>query len=173
MTGMTENERVKLIRKSDKVNLTMDKFGERLGVGKTAISKIEAGERSVTDQMRRSICREFHVNEEWLLTGKGDMFAPSLNSEISGIAQKYGLDEADQAMLLEYARLDPEDRQVIKNYLRKTFLSLQETGTEESSGPETIDGLTREEYHAKIDSEFDARKKRETAEGSAEEPGIA
>lgn len=66
------NERIKLIRK--KLNLTMEKFGERLGVTRTAISNIEAGNRGVTDQMFKSICREFNVNEEFLRTGEGRMF---------------------------------------------------------------------------------------------------
>ena len=36
---MTQGERVREIRK--KLGLTLEKFGERLGVGKTAISNIE------------------------------------------------------------------------------------------------------------------------------------
>ena len=64
---MTINDRVKQLRKS--LDLTLDKFGEHVGVTKTAISRIEKGERSVTDQMFRSICREFNVREEWLRDG--------------------------------------------------------------------------------------------------------
>ena len=47
------NDRVKILRKE--LGLTLEKFGERLGVGKTAISKIEHYERGVTDQMIKSI----------------------------------------------------------------------------------------------------------------------
>ena len=42
---MTINERVKKIQKEE--NLTLEKFGEKLGVGKTAISSIEHGINSV------------------------------------------------------------------------------------------------------------------------------
>ena len=69
---MTQGERIKEIRKY--LDLTMEKFGERLGVGKTAISKLENNERNLTDQMAVSICREFDVNETWLRTGEGEMF---------------------------------------------------------------------------------------------------
>lgn len=41
---MTQGERIKEIRKY--LDLTMEKFGERLGVGKTAISKVENNERN-------------------------------------------------------------------------------------------------------------------------------
>lgn len=69
---MTVNERVKDIRKS--LGLTMEKFGNRIGLKKAAVSVIESGKCSVTDANIKSICREFNVNEEWLRNGTGDMF---------------------------------------------------------------------------------------------------
>lgn len=80
------NERIKQLRKE--LGLTLDKFGEKIGVGKTAISKIENGDRSVTDQMFKSICREFNVREEWLRNGEGEMFVQmSYDSEIISFIQ--------------------------------------------------------------------------------------
>ena len=56
------------------LGLTLEKFGEKLGVTKTAISRLEKGERSLTEQMTKSICREFSVDYMWLTTGEGEMF---------------------------------------------------------------------------------------------------
>lgn len=70
---MTPGERVKKIRKEKK--LTLEKFGERVGVTKQTISRIENGINSLTEQMIISICREFDINEEWLRNGSGDMDA--------------------------------------------------------------------------------------------------
>lgn len=69
---MTEGERIKLIRKENQ--MTLEQFGNILEVTKVAISNIENGKRNVTEQMRKSICREFRVDPVWLTTGKGDMF---------------------------------------------------------------------------------------------------
>lgn len=69
---MTQGERVKEVRKT--LGLTLDKFGEKLGVGKTAISKIEKGENNLTEQMTKAICREFGVDYIWLTSGEGEMF---------------------------------------------------------------------------------------------------
>lgn len=69
---MSENERIKEVRSA--IGLTQDRFGAKLGVGKTAVSKVENGERGVTDQLRLAVCREFRVSEDWLRTGEGDMF---------------------------------------------------------------------------------------------------
>ena len=70
---MTQGERVKEIRKSDKVNLTMEKFGERIGLKKSAVSLIESGKNALTDANIKSICREFGVDYMWLTTGEGEM----------------------------------------------------------------------------------------------------
>lgn len=72
---MTQGERIKDVRNS--LGLTLEKFGEKLGVTKTAISRIEKGERSLTEQMTKSICREFSVDYMWLTTGAGEMFVES------------------------------------------------------------------------------------------------
>ena len=72
---MTQGERIKDVRNS--LGLTLEKFGEKLGVTKTAISRIEKGERSLTEQMTKSICREFGVDYMWLTTGEGEMFVES------------------------------------------------------------------------------------------------
>ena len=86
------NGRIKELRK--KLGLTLEKFGERLGVKKAAVSKWENGD-NITDQMFKSICREFNVNEEWLRSGYGDMFNPSPPDELENLAKKYGLTSRD------------------------------------------------------------------------------
>ena len=73
------NERVKLLRKT--LDLTMEKFGDRLGVKKNSISQIESGKNSLTEQMIKSICREFDVDEEWLRNGTGSMFIERTRDE--------------------------------------------------------------------------------------------
>lgn len=69
---MTQNERVKEVRKT--LGLTLEKFGDRLGIKKAAVSKIEKGENSLTDANIKAICREFSVDYIWLTTGEGEMF---------------------------------------------------------------------------------------------------
>lgn len=46
---MTQGERVRIVRKD--LSLTLESFGKKLGVGKTAIYKIEKEENSLTDRM--------------------------------------------------------------------------------------------------------------------------
>lgn len=119
---MTQGERVKAVRKYKQ--MTLDQFGERLGVTKVAISRIENGTRNLTEQMLKSICREFSINEEWLRTGDGDM--PQKLSEDEEVADlvsnvlEDGKDNAFYDIILEiirtYKELSPKSQEAIREF---------------------------------------------------------
>ena len=110
---MTQGERVKEIRKS--LGLTLEKFGEKLGVGKTAISKIEKGERNLTEQMAKSICREYNVNYDFLTYGDGEMFDDLPQTVIDELCAQYNLSDSEKAIIEMYVSLPADLRQVIKD----------------------------------------------------------
>lgn len=116
---MTQGERVRELRKT--LDLTLEKFGKSVGVGKTAISKIEKGENNLTEQMAKSICREFRVNYFWLTEGKGDIFTGAPQGVVDEIAEDCKLDEIDRKIIEKYLDLSEEQRQVIKDYLKSIF----------------------------------------------------
>lgn len=72
---MTQGERIKEVRKS--LGLTLEKFGEKVGVTKQTVSRIENGVNNLTEQMTKAICREFNVDYIWLTSGDGEMFVES------------------------------------------------------------------------------------------------
>ena len=117
---MTENERVRELRKT--LTLTLEKFGERLGVKKNAISAIENGRNSLTDQMTKAICREFDVNEEWLRTGEGSMFVEMSRAEQAARIVANALNTEDDFVLntfIALGQLSPDEWQTIKSFINK------------------------------------------------------
>ena len=116
---MTQGERLREIRKT--LNLTLEKFGEKLGVGKTAISKLEKGENSITDQMMLSICREYNVNENWLRTGEGEMFIKmTRNDEISQFVGQLMATEDDsfkKRLISALTALDENGWDILEQFL--------------------------------------------------------
>ena len=113
------NERVKEVRKTMK--LSGEKFGERLGVGKTAISLIESGKNNLTEQMIISICREFDVNEEWLRYGTGEMFIErTSDEEIEAFIGDLLKDEEDsfkKRLISSLAALDNAGWDILEKFL--------------------------------------------------------
>lgn len=120
---MTENERVKQVRKS--LGLTLEEFAEPLGVGKTAISKIENGLSNVTQQMELSICREYNINETWLRTGEREMKAEPPEDEIDAVIKKYDLPEEVRVMLEQFVKLRSDHQEIIADYIESVAASLR------------------------------------------------
>lgn len=112
---MTQGERVLEIRKS--LNLTMDKFGEKLGVQKSAISKIEKDKVNLSDQMTKSICREYNVNYDYLVNGEGEMFDDLPQTVLDELCMQYDCDDFDRVLIEEYLKLNTNDKQIIKSFI--------------------------------------------------------
>jgi transcriptional regulator with XRE-family HTH domain len=130
------NTRIKQLRKT--LNLTMEEFGKRLGVTRTAISNIESGNRNVTEQMFKSVCREFKVTEDWLRTGEGEMFV-SLpeEDEFAAYVEDLLADDGEnelyniiKAVMKTYQELSPKSQETLRDISAKLVGNLK-TGRED------------------------------------------
>lgn len=117
---MTQNERVKEIRKT--LGLTLEKFGERIGVTRGSMSNIENGNRNLTEQMTKSICREFSVDYMWLTTGEGEMFIDTDDDFIERIDRiMVGEDEARKNLFKFMLELSDEDIVALDRLMKKAI----------------------------------------------------
>lgn len=116
------NERIKEVRSA--LGLSAEKFGAKIGVTRSAISKMELGVCNVSEQSIISICREFNVNEEWLRYGSGDMFNTLSQDEELAYIVGQALPHADNFVkdtFIALGRLSQEftadDWQVVKKFV--------------------------------------------------------
>ena len=114
---MTNGERVNEVRKS--LGLTLEKFGEKLGVTKTTISRIEKGVNNLTDQMAISICREYNVNYDYLMYGEGEMFDDLPQTIVDELCAQYDLNDFDKALVEMYVSLPAGSRERNKEYMKQ------------------------------------------------------
>lgn len=128
------NERVKELRKT--LGLTLDKFGERLGVTKQTVSRIENGINNVTDQMFKSICREFNVREEWLRNGEEPMFNGFPQTVLDELCEQYDLDTLDKQIVDIYISLPKQLRDSVKDHIKKAYFNGE--AKKSSSGDNTV-----------------------------------
>lgn len=75
----TIGERIAMVRKSR--DYTLEKFGEAIGIKKGSVSLLERGINTPADRTIFMICDRFHVSEQWLRTGEGDMLKNITPSE--------------------------------------------------------------------------------------------
>jgi transcriptional regulator with XRE-family HTH domain len=108
-------DRIREIREHYK--LTQPEFAEKLNLSDGFISQIENGKRKVNDRMIQHIARETEVDEEWLKTGNGIMTFPNANLEEILKQHKKNLDDTDRKIIIEYLKLTPAHRIVIKTFI--------------------------------------------------------
>lgn len=66
------NSRIRELRKM--LGLSQRDFGKIIGLRHSTLSDIERNSSPVTERTIIAICSKFNVNEEWLRTGKGNIF---------------------------------------------------------------------------------------------------
>lgn len=122
---MTQGERIREVRNS--LGLTLEKFGDRLGVTKVAISNIEKGNRNLTEQMTKAICREFNVDYMWLTTGDGEMFIDNDDDFIERIDRiMAGEDEARKNLFKFMLELSDDDIAALDRLMKKAIKFTQD-----------------------------------------------
>lgn len=110
-------DRIKYIRKS--LRLTQTSFGEKLGLKGNTITGYETGLRTPSDAVIVSICREFGVNEDWLRSGEGEIFAPLTRSEtiakFAGELMRESDDSFKKQLFEILAELDEEEWEILES----------------------------------------------------------
>lgn len=79
---MSVGSRIKELRNS--LDLTQQKFADRLGIQRGIIGKYEVDVSAPSDAVISLICREFHVREAWLRDGEGEMLEVKPRAEELG-----------------------------------------------------------------------------------------
>ncbi len=110
------NERIKKLRKA--LDLTQQEFGDRIGIKRNTLANYEIGRNEPIDAVISLICREFNVSEAWLRTGEGEMFVESDDTILSQLAREYQMDSFETAMVSNFLKLKPEQREAIKQYVK-------------------------------------------------------
>ncbi len=121
------HNRIKELRES--VSLTQEEFGKRIGSARNTIANYENGNRNPSNAVINSICREFGANEDWLRTGKGDMFVQIPEEDLYSKAAASLLKEEDvfamEALKL-YHSLSSDQRTAVKNFIMQLAENIKE-----------------------------------------------
>ena len=117
---MSQGERIREVRKA--LGLTLEKFGEKIGMKKNSVSQLENGKNSVTEQVVKAICREYNVDYMWLTTGDGEMFIDTDDDFIERIDRiMAGEDEARKSLFKFMLELSDEDIAALDRLMKKAI----------------------------------------------------
>ena len=112
----TTNTRIKKLRKA--LDLTQQEFADKLGIRQNTVAKYETARGTPTRAVTALICREFHVNEEWLRTGNGEMFQPPPRDALDELIAEYKLPQEFRSVVEKYLALTPDQQAAVVEYVR-------------------------------------------------------
>ena len=121
---MNIGERIRKLRKT--LDLTQQKFGERIGIKGNTVAQYELGRNEPVDAVFSLICREFDVREEWLRTGEGEMFKAKPSDILDQLAYKYKLFNFDYVMIEKFLAMPPDLRRAIYDHFHDVDAALAE-----------------------------------------------
>lgn len=112
----TTNTRIRKLRKA--LDLTQQEFAARIGTSANVLTNYETGRRNPSSSVINNICKEFHVREDWLRTGSGEMFLElSRDDEIAAFVDDVLRDESDsfrKRLIYTLSRLDVSAWEVLE-----------------------------------------------------------
>ena len=112
---MEISDRVKELRKT--LNLSQEAFGNKLGITKASVSRIENGVFNLTSQLSKLICKEFNVDYFWLTEGTGEMFTKVPETLLDKLASQYNLSDKGRIILKTYLNAPEDQQDALENFL--------------------------------------------------------
>jgi transcriptional regulator with XRE-family HTH domain len=110
-------ERFRYLRK-DKLKLSQTEFGQRVGVTIGVIKNIEQKKVEPKELFIQQVCKEYHVNYTWITQEQGEIFDNDKTTIITELTQEYNLDELDIKIINSYLQLEPDKREIFKEYFK-------------------------------------------------------
>lgn len=111
--------RFKLLRQE--LGMTQEEFGSKIGVARNTIAQYESGRIVPSNPVITNICKEYAVNETWLLTGEGNMFKDLTPSEeiesFLGTLAIAGDENFKKRLILYLAQMKDSDWQALEHVL--------------------------------------------------------
>ena len=120
-------ERLKLLRKA--LNLKQADFGARIGLSQPTIGMYEKETRPLTERVISQLVSEFHINEEYLRHGTGDMFIDQKPKLVRQLAEELAISDREQRLLLTFLSFPPETRAQILDFAQEFAAKLQQMET--------------------------------------------
>ncbi len=111
-------DRIKELRKYLKMSQT--EFADSIKISRSALSKIESGENTPSEQTIELIVSKHKANEEWLKNGTGEMFIHNADN-LSGYLDKLIDSDADfiKDIIKVYMDLDDTSRDALKEIAKR------------------------------------------------------
>ena len=133
---MEMHDRIRELRKNY-LHMSQAAFGSKLGVNRDVINNIENNRLAKPEQklsLIKLMCREFSVNEEWLLNGTEPMIAQPETFSLDQYLKERGCTALEMEIVKAYFELDMDTRQKVFDHFQARLSAAKERLTAADAG---------------------------------------
>lgn len=126
-------ERIRELRKNY-LHLSQTAFGERLGVSRSVINNIELNVLAKPEQklsLIKLMCREFNVNEEWILNGTEPVFVEPDTFSLDEFMKQRGATDLELQIVKACFELEPDTRKMLVEHFKSRFFNSADTTSQD------------------------------------------
>ena len=130
---MEMHDRIRMLRK-DYLKMSQSAFGEKLGVSRDVIKNIELNVLARPDQklsLIKLMCKEFSVNEDWILNGTEPMFIEPDFFSLDEFLKNHNASDLEVEIVKAYFELDEDTRKKLVDHFKERFVEKKHPDTPE------------------------------------------
>jgi len=158
------NKRLKEARTA--LGFSQTEVANKIGVSRSAISRLESGDISFTERTIKSVCEKLRINETWFRSGEGEMFEAK-GETLEDLLGGQELDEDERSLFETFLTLPHESRQLVIEFVE--FCAAQ-FAANAADAPVADSGTDMVARVAALESQLAAEKARaDRAEAEARE----
>ena len=115
---MTINERLRHFRK-EVLKMNQTDFASAIGMKQTGLSYIEKDGATIKEQVFKSICMAFNLNEYWLRNGTEPMYIQAPTFSLDDFVRQRGGTELEVDIMKAYFELEPDIRAMLVQHFKE------------------------------------------------------
>ena len=115
---MTINERLRHFRK-EVLKMNQTDFASAIGMKQTGLSYIEKDGATIKEQVFKSICMAFNLNEDWLRNGTEPMYIQAPTFSLDDFVRQHGGTELELDIMKAYFELEPGIREMLVQHFKE------------------------------------------------------
>lgn len=146
---------VKELRKQ--LGITQHEFGDQIGIKRNSVALIESG-RPTSQQTINSIVRAYHVSEEWLRTGEGDMYG-SDGDPIDVLGRQYNLTPGIVGMIKRLVQMPRSTQELLINELDAIVEAAKMAAEKADTTEEEENRMSAADMHAELDRQLEEQQR--------------
>ena len=115
---MTINGRLRHFRK-EVLKMNQTDFASAIGMKQTGLSYIEKDGATIKEQVFKSICMAFNLNEDWLRNGTEPMYIQAPTFSLDDFVRQRGGTELELDIMKAYFELEPGIREMLVQHFKE------------------------------------------------------